>query len=157
MTHGTHHQKHHHARSLVIGLLLALALFSLGILTGLSTQTVHAPDLDTFTSSETSTATVTLMIDFEDGNLQTFQNIAWHEGETVYDVLKIASERGLFVTTKDYGGDMGVFIQAIGGKAGSGERFWQYWVNNVYGSKGASTSIVKPGDNIEWKLIRTQI
>jgi len=101
--------------------------------------------------------TVSVMIDEGDGTIKIVRDLAWHDNDTAYDALKQASEKaGAALGVKDYGGELGVFIESIDGKKGSKDAWWQYWVNNVYGEKGASTALIKPGDVMEWKLTKGQ-
>jgi hypothetical protein len=77
---------------------------------------------------------------------------------TVYQALQSAGEKGNFkLSVKDYGGELGVFVEAIDGQKGKSDAWWQYWVNNAYGEIGASNAKINPGDAIEWKLVKGQI
>lgn len=97
---------------------------------------------------------ISLMIDFGDGKIWTSSEEVWHDGESVYDALKQFSDRlTLDLKVKDYGGDLGVFVEAINGKQDpKNKAWWQYWVNNEYGKIGASSAKLKPGDVVMWKL-----
>ncbi|MFA6429993.1 MAG: DUF4430 domain-containing protein [Patescibacteria group bacterium] len=106
---------------------------------------------------QTAELLVSVMVDEGDGTIKIVRDIAWRENQTVFDVLKEATEKGnMKLGFKDYGGDMGVFIESIDEKKGSMDAWWQYWINNTYGEKGASTAIVKPGDVMVWKLVKGQ-
>ena len=103
--------------------------------------------------------TVSLMLDFGNGEIKTFKDIAIEEKTNLFDLLKkVTSENNLEFRYKDYGGDLGVLIESInniGNNVGS-DRFWQYWVNNEYAKIGASNYKLNPGDLIEWKYIKGQ-
>ncbi len=98
------------------------------------------------------------MVDFENGKVTTLSAIPWHQGMTAFDALKyVADKQSMKLEYKDYGGDMGVFIQSINGiKDPKNKAWWQFWVNNAYSQKGASSTPLKSGDNIEWKLLAAQ-
>lgn len=77
---------------------------------------------------------------------------------TLFEILKKADEdKKISFGYKDYGGSLGVFIQSINGVEGSGEKYWQYWVNNTYAQVGVSSYRVNPGDIIMFKLAKSQI
>lgn len=101
---------------------------------------------------------VSLMIDRGDGVIKVQTNLAWYDGMTVFDALKTASEKqDVKLEYKDYGGDLGMFIVSIDGKKGSGDAWWQYWVNNKYGEIGASNAKLAAGDAVMWKLVKGQM
>ena len=98
------------------------------------------------------------MIDEGNGTINVVRDLPFQENATVYDALKLASEKGGFALgVKDYGGTLGVFVESIDGKKGGKDAWWQYWVNNAYGDIGASTATVRAGDVIEWKLTKGQL
>lgn len=100
---------------------------------------------------------VTLMIDYGNGTTVSIPGVSLMEGNTVYDVLKTAGEsKGIAVESKDYGGELGQFIQSIDGKQGSGDAYWQYWLNGIYSQKGVSGVAPASGDVIEFKLTKGQ-
>jgi len=102
--------------------------------------------------------TVSVMIDEGNGIVKVVRDLPWQDNATVYDALKLASEKGGFALgVKDYGGTLGVFVESIDGKKGGKDSWWQYWVNNAYGDKGASTATIHAGDVIEWKLTKGQL
>jgi hypothetical protein len=46
-----------------------------------------------------------------------------------------------------------VFVHSIGGDVnGDGGRWWQYWIDGVYGSVGASHAALSDGDVLEWRF-----
>ncbi|MFH1354059.1 MAG: DUF4430 domain-containing protein [bacterium] len=77
------------------------------------------------------------------------------EGEaTVREVLEGAVVRsGLLLDVKDYGEELGIFVEAINGVAGDAGRgtYWHLYINDVLSPVGASTAKVMPGDRITWK------
>jgi len=102
---------------------------------------------------------VSLMLDFGNGEIQTFNDIFLEEETTVFELLKkITSENNLEFRYKDYGGELGALIESINNVANDvkANRFWHYWVNNVYAEVGASNYQLKDGDVIEWKYVSNQ-
>ncbi len=104
--------------------------------------------------------TVSLMIDFGNGQVKAFDNIEFQPGQTVFNVLKATLEKNnINLQYKDYGGDLGVFIESIGGvkNSVSSNRFWQLWVDNKYSKVGASSFELADGNAIEFKYIKGQM
>ena len=104
-------------------------------------------------------ASVSLMLDFGDGRIKTFSNIAVDDNATVFELLeKITAENNLELKYKDYGGDMGAMIESIGEPASDSmaDSYWQFWVNNEYALIGASNYHLQDGDVVEWKYIKGQ-
>ena len=96
------------------------------------------------------------MIDYGNGTLKTFER-SLSPNETMLQLLTdAAKESGIGLETKNYG-SLGVLVVQIGQmKNGDGEKYWQYWVNNIAPPLGADKYIVQPGDVIEWKFIKSQ-
>lgn len=71
---------------------------------------------------------------------------------TVFSLLeKLSQSEGFVITSKQY--DFGVFVESIDGVYnGSGDRYWQYWVNDKLGEVAADKKDVKTGDKVEWKF-----
>lgn len=100
-----------------------------------------------------------LMLDFGDGRVKTFNNIAVNDNSTIFELLeKITAENNLEFKYKDYGSDMGAMIELIGESASDSksDRYWQFWVNNEYALIGASNYRLQDGDVVEWKYIKGQ-
>jgi len=143
-------------RFLIKILLLAL-IFTAGFYVGQG-FTIKLPDGQTLSIRE-GVKQVSLMLDFGDGKIITFNNINVADGQNVFEVLnKVVSENDIVLEYKDYG-DMGVFIESIDKIANDFKtnRFWQYWVNNEYANVGASNYLLKGGDMVEWKYVKGQI
>ncbi len=101
---------------------------------------------------------VQLMLDFGDGKIET-GTLDLSKDTTVYDFLEsFTKENDIELKVKDYGGEMGVFVEAIGGIENnmSINKFWQYWVNNNYAQVGPGQQKLKSGDMVEWKFIQGQ-
>ena len=73
------------------------------------------------------------------------------QGETVMEAMRALQSAGnLTFTGKDYPG-MGFFVESINGRKNSNDLYWILYVNGKSASAGASQTIVKAGDNIEWR------
>lgn len=134
------------------GLVILAVVFLLGISVGRDYQT---PATETASQNQPQ-ASVSLMIDYNDGRIKTYHDIS---GTTVFDVLKKTTDaNGVELKYKDYGGELGVFIESIDGvgKDPSGKKWWQYWVDNKYSQVGVSAYKVEPGDVIQFKFVEGQ-
>ncbi len=101
---------------------------------------------------------VSLMLDFGNGTIKTFTDLDFTENQSAFDLLKqITEKNNIGLLYKDYGGDLGIFIESIGQVKNNNNSWWQYWVNNKYAEKGAGNYLVQPGDVIEFKFIKGQI
>ncbi len=149
---------------LITKIIVAVIIFIIGFYLG--TQQVLSPsngnqaiNQGTQVSEEKAEISVSLMLDFGNGQVRTFAAINLAEGSTAFDLLKkVTADNNFNFVYKDYG-EAGAFIEAIGDIANDtkGNRFWQFWVNNEYAQVGASTYQLNDGDIVEWKFIRGQI
>lgn len=73
---------------------------------------------------------------------------------TVFTLLREASAKiGFSFAYVPYRMPDGVFVTAINGSAnGDGGRFWEYWVNGVYGKVAADHQGLQDGDVVLWKF-----
>lgn len=80
--------------------------------------------------------------------------VALAEKAAVIDVMNQAKSQGLQLTTKDYGGSLGIFVEAINSIANDPAtgRYWNLYINGKRSSLGASNAAVAPGDAIRWSL-----
>lgn len=78
------------------------------------------------------------------------------QNQHVSDVLLEAKKQGLALVTKDYGGSLGLFVEAMNGVANSTSTnlYWQFYINGTKSSVGASSASVKANDTITWKYER---
>ncbi len=132
------------------GIILGLIV---GVLIGWSYQPllVSAPARNISPSENNS---VSLMIDYGNGKVQTFDKVAISKSQTVLDTLKdfTASQKIAF-DSKTYEG-MGTLVTQIGSfKNNDSNRYWQYWVNNQKPTIGAQAQKVMGGDWVEWKFM----
>ncbi len=103
---------------------------------------------------------VDLTIDYGSGNIQEFKDLSLSPKSSVYDLLKVAEKsNGLGLQVKDYGSDMGVLIEGLGGVSNNPRTgtYWQLWVNGSYAQVGASAYELNSGDKVEWKYTNSQI
>ena len=137
--------------------LIALFLVGIGFYVGKNyTAPAETPAAIT---EQTPVQTVSLMLDYGNGTVKTLNDIPWNASSTVFEVLKkLDEEKKIALTYKDYGGELGVFIEAIDGKKGDtkANTWWQYWVNNRYSTMGVSNNMLKAGDIVEFKLTKEQ-
>lgn len=143
-------------------IIIVVAIFFVGFYIG--QQQATAPglfnnQLETLEQSQEQIK-VSLMLDFGNGEIKTFDNVQAKKGSSVFELLeKITSENEVELQYKDYGGDLGVFIESIGGAISDFEadRYWQFWVNNEYAQVGASNHELSDGDVVEWKYAKGQL
>jgi hypothetical protein len=72
---------------------------------------------------------------------------------TVFHLLLEASVRlGFSVDYVHYEIPEGIFVLGINGSTnGDGGRYWQYWVNSVYGTVAADHRALGDGDAVQWR------
>lgn len=99
-----------------------------------------------------------LMLDFGNGDIKSFTEKEISKNQSAFDLVKqVAEENNIGLKYKDYGGELGIFIEAIGGVENNIEQWWQYWVNGNYSVVGAGSYLLQPGDLIEFKFVKGQI
>lgn len=101
-----------------------------------------------------------LMLDFGNGDISTFNNVTLNKNASVFDLLQeVMKKNNVELKYKDYGGDLGVMIEGIGEVVNDfdNDRWWQYWVNNEYAKVGASGQVLNNGDVVEWKFVKGQL
>lgn len=98
------------------------------------------------------------MLDFGNSEIKSFTSLDFTKNQNVFDLLKqITGQNNIELLYKDYGGDLGIFIESIGGIKNNNDSYWQYWVNNQYSTKGVSSYVIQPNDVIEFKFIKGQM
>lgn len=132
-------------------ILLLAFVFVIGFGLG---ATVNLPGLD---SSKLNTPVnenaVSIMIDYGDGEVVTYNNVPVGAGENVFQTTEIlAKNNNLAFESKNYEG-LGTLIEKINTKKnGMDNRYWQYWVNNQKPEVGAGLYVLQSGDLVEWKF-----
>lgn len=133
------------------------ALFLVSISTGIWPK---VPISEGVPQSGENLMRLSIMLDYGNGKIETYTDLTATKNETVFGLLKQITEKNkIELKYKDYGGDMGVFVESIGG-AGvdpSGKKWWQYWVNNKYSQVGMSSYRIHSGDVIALKFAQGQI
>lgn len=68
-------------------------------------------------------------------------------------LLAASQDHGFSVASKDYGGELGLFVEGIAGVQNdpTTDRYWSLYVNGEVSQSGASTTVVQPGDEVLWK------
>lgn len=56
------------------------------------------------------------------------------------------------IQTKDFGKDVGEFVESIDGKVPAKDEFWAFYINGASASVGPSLYITKNTDTLQWKL-----
>jgi len=73
---------------------------------------------------------------------------------TVAEVMMAAEAAGtLTMEYTDYGGELGIFVEAINGVANdtANDMYWILYVNGANSQVGASVAAVQAGDAVTWK------
>ena len=130
-------------------LLLAL-VFVVGFGLG---ATVNLPTL-VLPPGSPEAGTVSLMVDYGDGEVVTYNSVPVGVGENVFQATEtLAKNNNLAFEHKTYEG-LGTLIEKIDTKKnGMDDRYWQYWVNNQKPEVGAGLYTLQSGDLVEWKFI----
>lgn len=121
-------------------------------------ETAQTPSLGTETAQPESAApsaqqTASLTIN-TGADEQRFQVFVLRE-DTAAGVMMRAAGLGLLqLDAQDFGGELGLFINAINGLANdpAASRYWTLYVNGERSNLGASSVTVQPGDKIMWKF-----
>ena len=130
--------------------IIVIALFGIGLAsTGIiSTEPIKIK------SDEIST---TLIIDYGNNNVDTYTLIL--SNATVYSALIQASNQyGFEVEAEYYDNYQSHYINSISNvKEGKDNKFWQYYLNNEYGTVGSDLQPLKDNDIVEWKYQEPKI
>jgi hypothetical protein len=141
------------------GFVIIAVVFLLGISVGKGYSVPQTIPVTT-NDIQNQSSTVSIMIDYGSGKVHAYTGIVVPAGASVFDVLQAATTaKKIDLKYKDYGGDMGIFIESIDGvgKDPTGRKWWQFWVNNAYSQVGAGSYKVQSGDTIEFKFIQGQV
>lgn len=148
---------------LLAKIIIAVAIFVAGFYVGgqqaLSPSDGNKAINQPLEQNQKETIIVSLMLDFGNGQVRTFNDVSLAKDAAVFALLeKVTSENNLKLSSKDYG-ELGVFVEGVGDIKNSiaGDKYWQYWVNNKYAEIGASAYNLNDGDFVEWKYIKGQI
>lgn len=72
-----------------------------------------------------------------------------HTG-TVYEAMTSFASSSTFSFTGKVHPELGFFIEEIGGVKNDNGTYWTLYINDMYSEKGASNTIVGPGDKVQW-------
>ncbi|NUM25735.1 MAG: DUF4430 domain-containing protein [Candidatus Buchananbacteria bacterium] len=140
---------------LIVRAVIIVAIFIAGFFVGNQYQTIFDSSVK---QTENQSTAINVMID-SGKEIKLYERVSIAENETVFELLKkIADENNLELGYKDFGGELGVMIESIGGVKNdvSSNGFWQYWVNNSYAQVGPSSYRIHAGDSITWKYVTNQ-
>ncbi|MEX1997579.1 MAG: DUF4430 domain-containing protein [Candidatus Andersenbacteria bacterium] len=103
------------------------------------------------TTASAPTETVGLRIAAQGQN--TDYQVATTAPRTVIEVMNAAAAHGLTMTTKDFGGSLGLLVESINGLANdpTQQLYWYLYINSTRSPLGASNAIVNLGDQISWQ------
>lgn len=106
-------------------------------------------------ATSTPTALASVMLDFGDGTVRTYNDQEIASTKTVFDLTKKLSETGRgFTFQYDPPGQYGILVNQIGDKKGGTDgKYWLLWVNNRMAEQSADTTALHAGDVVEWKFI----
>ncbi len=140
-------------KSVFLGIILIFSFALVGC-------AIKSPVSKTLVVNQPANTPQTKLIDiiliFKYDNREDNYNLKIEKGKTVFDLLKLSSEKNNFsLEYQNY--DIGVFIKAIKGiKNGKDNKYWQYTVNSRYADKAADNWPLKDGDVIEWSFTKSQ-
>lgn len=81
------------------------------------------------------------------------------DGMTAADALLAAHAAGrLTADVKDFGGELGIFVEALNGLANDppSNQYWLLYINGVKSAVGASSALVRAGDTVTWKYEKAE-
>ncbi|MEF8849098.1 MAG: DUF4430 domain-containing protein [Candidatus Thermoplasmatota archaeon] len=129
---------------IIIAIVLILALVNADIITLSNTPQNNSEKIQ-----------ATLIINY--GNQTTEKYNITLTNATVYSMLMKASETYNF-TVKDvyYEEYQTYIIQSINSTENKNQSYWQYYINDEYGTKAADQQKVQNNDIVEWKYEKTK-
>lgn len=139
------------AAIVVVGIASFLLGWSLGPKAAPAAPAVNLP-------VENQAKTVSLMVDFGDGAVKTFVDVAYAENETLFDVTKRALEESGVTFQYQPPGPYGILVDQIGDKKGGTDgKYWLWWENGRMGQVASDAFSLRPGDVVEWKFINLKM
>jgi hypothetical protein len=130
-------------------IIVIFILFGTALQTGI--VTINSPQQQK-DLTDTTEIKATVILNF--GNNTNFSYSISTVNATVYGCLLEAATIGNFnVKTTYYPSFDSTLIDAIGNATGGKDnKYWQYYVNGIYGTLGVDKQTVHDGDRIEWKF-----
>ncbi len=141
-------QMQHPIRNIFIAVIGAAAIFTLGLTVAMREP---APAATLQSNVEQQTITVSFLLD--DGEkISGWNNVVVSASEsTVLGALKAVAAKEKLVLDVDTSSSMGAFVKQIGKqKNGTGQRYWQYWVNGAQPLIAADKLQLKGGEAVFW-------
>ena len=80
--------------------------------------------------------------------------ITAREGMSALEAMRAARDSGLAFDGKEFPG-LGFFVESINGRRNADGYYWILYVNGTSSQTGASQTLLKNGDRIEWKYERS--
>ena len=91
---------------------------------------------------------ITYIINFGDNKIET--TLPFEENQTILQTLeKIAQEKNIILDPVK--SNYGTYINGIGEYKGTKQKAWLFYVNGKAADKGADSTLINPGDTIEWR------
>lgn len=101
---------------------------------------------------------VSLMFDYGDGTVKTYENVAFTEGQTLFDATKAAIEGAGLTFKYQPPGQYGILIDQIGHMPGGTDgKYWLWYENNRMGQVASDAYKLQNGDVIEWKFVNLKM
>lgn len=138
----------HPIRNIFIAVIGAAAIFTLGLVTALRDQ---APAAAPAPGVEQPAVRVSFLLD--DGEkISGFNKVEVAAQEsTVLGALKKVAEQQTMQLDVDTSSSMGAFVKQIGKqKNGTGQKYWQFWVDGVQPLIAADRLQLKGGETVLW-------
>ena len=101
---------------------------------------------------KTTVLNATLIINYGNGTIDTFNNITLSDSYTTsYDLLHSETEVEFYC--RKFGNRLSFFVTGVNGMKEdlSQGKFWQFWVNGAYSQVAANVYVLSDNDVIEWK------
>ena len=125
-----------------VALLATTAYFSQKIFLYYS---IEQTSVEKAVSSPAATKQFTLIADEKTYTLQV------EKETTVLEAMHAAGSSGFVFSGKEYP-MLGFFVESINGKTAPQGYYWIFYVNGAQSNTGISTTIIRGGDTIEWRL-----
>jgi hypothetical protein len=99
---------------------------------------------------------IELTIDYGDGVEKRFDDIAWKEGMTVFDVLAAAQKHSHGISFSSKGSGATLMVTKIDDLANQGgatsDKNWVFRINGHLGDESCGVVVLRPGDAVLWKF-----
>ena len=138
------------ALKILAPIIVIFILFGTAIQTGIIT--IQSPDQQNNLDNGRE-ITANVIIDFGNETIMSY-NISTVNATVYGCLLEAATQGNLNVKTTYYPSFDSMLIDAIGSATGGEDnKYWQYYLNGIYGTVGIDKQIVHAGDCIEWRFM----